>query len=163
MIYIILIAILLLPQLTKATCPVCTVAIASGLGLCRYIGIDDVVSGLWVGGLLLSLAISVDTALKKKNKSFKFSTPILLVLSYLMLFVPLQLTKVIGHSFNRIVGMDRLIFGSICGTILVIISALASDGIKKRNGNKVLFNYQKVVIPVVVLLLFSFIFYATIC
>lgn len=46
MIYILLAVILLMPQLTKATCPVCTVAIASGLGLCRYIGIDDVVSGL---------------------------------------------------------------------------------------------------------------------
>lgn len=163
MIYILLAVILLMPQLTKATCPVCTVAIASGLGLCRYIGIDDVVSGLWVGGLLLSLAISVDTALKKKKKSFKFSGLFWLVLTYLMVFVPLQLTGIIGHNFNRIVGMDRLIFGSLCGTLLVVISALASDGIKKRNKGKVLFNYQKVVIPVVMLLVFSFIFYATIC
>ncbi len=163
MIYILLAIILFIPQLTKATCPVCTVAIASGLGLCRYIGIDDVVSGLWVGGLLLSLAMSVNTALVKRKKSFKFSTAVLLVATYLMIFVPLQLTGVIGHNFNRIIGMDRLIFGSIAGTILVILSALASDGLKKANKNKVYFPYQKVVVPVVVLAIFSFIFYFTIC
>jgi len=39
-------ALLCIPFVSYATCPVCTVAIASGLGLCRYIGIDDVVSGL---------------------------------------------------------------------------------------------------------------------
>ncbi len=34
------------PFVTKAVCPVCTVAIASGVGLCRYLGIDDLISGL---------------------------------------------------------------------------------------------------------------------
>ena len=38
--------LLLLPFITKAVCPVCTVAIASGVGLCRYLGIDDLISGL---------------------------------------------------------------------------------------------------------------------
>jgi hypothetical protein len=36
----------LLPFMAKAVCPVCTIAIASGVGLCRYLGIDDLVSGL---------------------------------------------------------------------------------------------------------------------
>ncbi len=163
MIYLIVLAIILLPQITKATCPVCTVAIASGLGLCRYIGIDDVVSGLWVGGLLFSLAISINNALKKKGKSFKFSGFILFIATYLLLFIPLHLTGVIGHSFNEIAGMDRLIFGSICGSILVFLSSLSSEGLKKLNHNKVYFPYQRVVIPFVVLLVFSFIFYFTIC
>jgi hypothetical protein len=35
-----------LPFMAKAVCPVCTIAIASGVGLCRYLGIDDLVSGL---------------------------------------------------------------------------------------------------------------------
>lgn len=156
-------AFLAIPFVSYATCPVCTVAIASGLGLCRYVGIDDVVSGLWVGGLILSLSMSINTALVKRKKNFKYSTLVLLIANYLLIFVPLQLIKVIGHQFNQIAGMDRLIFGSICGTILVVLSSLASDGIKKQNKNKVLFPYQRVVLPVFVLLVFSLIFYFTIC
>jgi len=112
---------------------------------------------------LLSLSSSINTILINKKKNFKYSILILLILNYLLVFVPLQLTKIIGHGFNRIAGMDRLIFGSICGTILVILSSLASDGLKKYNKNKVFFPYQKVVIPVIVLLIFSLVFYFTIC
>jgi len=107
--------------------------------------------------------MSINTALVKRKKNFKYSTLVLLIANYLLIFVPLQLTKVIGHQFNQIAGMDRLIFGSICGTILVVLSSLASDGIKKQNKNKVLLPYQRVVLPVFVLLVFSLIFYFTIC
>jgi hypothetical protein len=33
-------------------CPVCTIAVAGGVGLCRYLGIDDLISGSWIGALL---------------------------------------------------------------------------------------------------------------
>jgi hypothetical protein len=36
-------------------CPVCTIAVAGGVGLCRYLGIDDLISGAWIGALLFSL------------------------------------------------------------------------------------------------------------
>ena len=152
-----------LPFVTQATCPVCTIAIASGLGLCRYIGIDDVISGLWVGGLILSFTFSFVTWLSKRKKNFKYSSFILLIVNYLLVFIPLQLTGVIGHKLNKIVGIDRLFFGSICGTFLIIFSSLVSDWLKKYNNNKVYFPYQKVVIPVVVLIIFSFVFYFTLC
>ncbi|HRZ29924.1 MAG TPA: hypothetical protein P5052_04275 [Candidatus Paceibacterota bacterium] len=38
--------LLSIPFTSQAVCPVCTVAIASGVGLCRYLGIDDLISGL---------------------------------------------------------------------------------------------------------------------
>jgi len=36
-------------------CPVCTIAVTAGVGLSRWLGVDDLISGLWVGGLLVSL------------------------------------------------------------------------------------------------------------
>ena len=46
-----------LPSQTLAFCPVCTIAIGAGIGLSRWIGVDDGITGLWVGGLIISLII----------------------------------------------------------------------------------------------------------
>jgi hypothetical protein len=36
----------IVPNFVLAQCPVCTVAIGVGVGLCRYLGIDDLITGL---------------------------------------------------------------------------------------------------------------------
>ena len=38
-----------------AVCPVCTVAVGAGLEGMRLLGVDDVITGIWAGGLTLSL------------------------------------------------------------------------------------------------------------
>ena len=38
-----------------AVCPVCTVAVGAGLEGARLLGVDDVITGIWAGGLTLSL------------------------------------------------------------------------------------------------------------
>jgi hypothetical protein len=40
------IAVGIVPNFVLAQCPVCTVAIGVGVGLCRYLGIDDLITGL---------------------------------------------------------------------------------------------------------------------
>ncbi|MCX6758247.1 MAG: hypothetical protein NTX14_00895, partial [Candidatus Nealsonbacteria bacterium] len=40
-----------------AVCPICTVAVGAGLGLSRWFGIDDSISGLWIGGLIVSFIL----------------------------------------------------------------------------------------------------------
>ena len=37
-------------------CPVCAVAVGFGLGLSRWLKIDDAISGLWIGALIVSLS-----------------------------------------------------------------------------------------------------------
>jgi hypothetical protein len=59
--------------------------------------------------------------------------------------------------------MDRLLFSSITGAILVQLSTIINSWLKKQNNNKVYFPYQKVVIPLVLLALFSFVFYFAFC
>jgi len=48
---------LFLPSYALAVCPVCSIAVAGGVGLSRWLGIDDTISGIWIGGLIISLAI----------------------------------------------------------------------------------------------------------
>ncbi len=152
-----------LPFVTKAVCPVCTIAIASGVGLCRYLGIDDLVSGLWVGGLLISMTIWLKEYLQKKNKDFKFSFWVILLSFFLITFSPLKLMNILGHSMNKIFGIDRLLFSSVIGSILVYTSIFINNWLKKGNKGKVYFPYQKVVIPLVLLLVFSFVFFYKFC
>jgi len=45
----------LFTQKALAVCPICTLAVGAGVGLSRWLGIDDTISGLWVGGLIVSL------------------------------------------------------------------------------------------------------------
>ncbi|MBU2577676.1 hypothetical protein KKA69_02480 [Patescibacteria group bacterium] len=38
----------------EAVYPVCTITVGAGLGISRWLGIDDSIPGLWIGGLILS-------------------------------------------------------------------------------------------------------------
>jgi len=158
-----ILGLLSIPFTTKAVCPVCTVAIASGVGLCRYLGIDDLVSGLWVGGLLLSIAIWTKDYLKKHKWDFKYSYPVLLVIYFLITFIPLKSLGILGHKYNLIFGIDRLLFSSMVGAFLAFISVFINNWLKKQNHNKVFIPYQKVIIPLALLTIFSFVFYYSFC
>jgi hypothetical protein len=54
----------------KAVCPVCIVAVGAGLGLSQYLGIDDTISGVWIGGLTAAVAAWTINWFNKKNWSF---------------------------------------------------------------------------------------------
>lgn len=152
-----------IPFATQAVCPVCTVAIASGVGLCRYLGINDLVSGLWVGGLLLSLTIWTKDYLNKHKWDFKYSLGVLLAVYFLITFIPLKALGVLGNKYNLIFGMDRLLFASLIGAFLTFISIFINNWLKHKNHNKVFIPYQKVIVPLVLLIIFSFVFYYALC
>jgi hypothetical protein len=88
---------------------------------------------------------------------------VILIGLFLLTFVPLQFTNILGHKYNKIFGMDRLLFSSIAGAILVQLSITINSWLKKRNNNKVYFPYQKIAIPLALLIVFSFVFYFAFC
>jgi hypothetical protein len=61
-----------------------------------------------------------------------------------------------GKPDNIIFGigwLDRLLFGSIIGGILFILAMASNSYLKKINEDKVVVNYQKIIIPLVYLIL----------
>ena len=60
-------------QKTFAVCPICTVAIGAGVGFTRYIGIDDTITGLWIGGFIVSSGLWLASFLKNKNTLYRNS------------------------------------------------------------------------------------------
>lgn len=154
------------PSNAYAVCPVCTVAVIGGLGLSRFIGIDDSVSGVWVGGLILSLSfwtadwITQKGYLKKIIKKINKNTltTIVFILLSLITFVPMFTTNFIGHPVNKIWGVDKLIFGTVIGVLFFLFGVYADKKERQIKGRQ-LFQFQRVVFPVVSLLIASVILY----
>ena len=67
-----LLALFAFPTPVRAVCPVCTVAVAAGLGISRWIGIDDAVTGVWVGGLILSSGLWMADWIKKRSWKIQY-------------------------------------------------------------------------------------------
>ncbi len=154
-----LILSLILANNAIAVCPVCTLAVGVGLGLSRWLKIDDLISGIWIGALIVSLTFWTDDFLKKKKINFKFSHLIILVFYLLLVILPLYFSGIIGHPLNTILGIDKLIFGTFLGIILFYLANYLNNYLKSKNNNKVYFAYQKVIIPVGILLISSLIIF----
>jgi len=153
-----LFVILLFPSLAKAVCPVCTVGVVAGLGLSRWLGIDDTISGLWIGGVLMSISAWTITWLKSKKWYFKGAPFVITASYYAVTVVPLYIKEIIGHPFNTYWGLDKLVLGIILGSASFFFGALLYKYFKNKNG-KAHFPFEKVVLPIAPLVVLSIIFY----
>ena len=141
-------------------CPICTVTVIAGLGLSRLLGIDDIVISLWIGAFILSFSfITVDWIEKKWPKlGFKRFTIPTIILMYLLVLVPLKMNGSIGIPGNTLWGIDKIVFGIIIGSIVFLLGAWADKKERKIKGHQ-LFKFQKVVFPVVGLIIVSLVFF----
>ncbi|MEM5811853.1 MAG: hypothetical protein QXG91_03910 [Candidatus Aenigmatarchaeota archaeon] len=140
-------------------CPVCTIGVAAGIGLSRYLGVDDLISGIWIGALLIYLTLWTSLWLNKKNISKIMSFLISFIVWYALVLIPLKIYNFIGQPLNKIYGIDKLLIGIVIGSIFLPAGIILSEFIKKKNNNRTLFPFQKVVIPISVLVVISLIIY----
>ena len=143
----------------RAICPLCVVAIGAGLGLSRWLGVDDAVSSVWIGALLVALIGWTMIEMNKKHWRFPLDTLIISLAYYLLTFIPLYYAGIVGHPLNKIFGIDKIVFGTAIGTTVFLLSYGLHLFLKKRNNGKSFFPYQKVVLPVVALILTSLVIY----
>lgn len=141
-------------------CPVCTVTVVAGLGISRLLGIDDIVSAIWIGAFILSFSFITIDWIKKKwpkiNSKYYFYPTF--VLMYVFVLVPLKLDHTIGILGNTIWGVDKIVLGIFIGSVGLLIGAWA-DKFQRKKFAKIFFPFQKVVFPVVCLILSSVVFY----
>jgi hypothetical protein len=147
-----------------AVCPVCTVAVVGGIELSRYLGVDDSITGLWIGGLTVSLIFWTIDWLNRKNIRFK-GRKILVILGYYALVVfPLYLLKIIHLNLPRYktfcgCGIDKMSVGIAAGSIIFLAAVLLYEYFKKKNNGHAHFPYEKIVFPIAPLIIVSVIFY----
>lgn len=156
-------SMLLMVPMAMAVCPVCTVAVGAGLEGARLLGVDDVITGIWAGGLMLSLTAWTANYMKKRG----VKNTIWYVLNFIAYYVLLALVYFIPASnpivrFNQscIWGIDQFLMGVVVGTGVFYAMARWYSVIKARNGGHAQFPFQKVVMPFGGLLVATLIFWA---
>jgi hypothetical protein len=150
--------ILFFPSQTLAVCPICTVAVGAGVGFSRWLGIDDTITGLWIGGLIVSLILWTISWLDKKNIFFKGRAFWIAFGYYALTVAPLYPMDIIGHPYNKFWGIDKLLLGIILGSLFFFLGAQSYTLIKKKLGHAQ-FPFQKVVMPILPLIALSVFFY----
>jgi len=154
-----LFCVIFLPASTMAVCPVCTVGVVAGLGLSRWLKIDDTVSGVWIGGVLASFSGMTVNWLKAKKINFFLMPTLVVLVVYASVVVPLYYSEIIGHSLNTLWGLDKLILGIGIGSILFIGGATTYIILKAKNNGRAHFPFEKIVLPITPLIIASIVFY----
>lgn len=155
---------LLFAKKALAVCPICTVVVGAGVGLSRWLGIDDTITGLWLGGLTVSLITWTMDWFEKKNIRFKEIKIGTIFGYYLLIIVPLYFTGILGNPQNSLFCFcgfyfDKLLFGIIIGSIGFWFGASWYYYLKEKNKGRSYFPFQKVVFPISPLIILSIIFY----
>jgi hypothetical protein len=138
-----------------AQCPVCIVTIGGGMFLAKKLGIDDLLVSIWISAL--NTAISFWLASKFKLKFFKNPWILSIIMLSLTLFY-FQFTDQIGHTSNRLLGIDKIIFGQILGMLVMFLGNFIYAFTKHKNKGITLFPYAKVVFPFVSVLITTLVF-----
>jgi hypothetical protein len=148
-------------QKALAVCPVCTVAVGAGIGFSRWLGIDDSITGLWLGGFLLSVSLWTIDWLNRKNIRFFFKRIFVITAYYALAIVPLYFARIIADpiSFACSCTGDKLLLGIIEGAAVFYFGSRLYEFLKERNNGRAHFPYEKVALPVASLVIFTFIFY----
>jgi hypothetical protein len=155
---------LLIAKQALAVCPICTVVVGAGVGLSRYLGIDDTITGLWIGGLIISMIAWTESWLDKKKIRFKGRIIVNTLGYYILVILPLYFSGIIGHPQNQLFcfcgfNIDKLLFGIISGSISFWFGASWYFYLKEKNNGHAYFPFQKVVMPIAPLIILSLIYY----
>lgn len=142
-----------------AVCPICTVAACMGLGLSHYLGIDDIISGIWIGAVVLSSSLWIVDILKRKNIHFPYLKLLIVFSFYFFTILPLYRTGMIGIDGNTLWKMDKLVLGIVIGSISFLIGVFADLFLRALNDCKVFFYFQRLILPISCLVFTTTIFY----
>ncbi len=165
-------AILLVPQIAYAHCPLCTLGVGAAAASAKYFGLDVSIIGLFVGAFGISTGLWFARAIKKKF--IPYQTAIITLLSYLLtviplrfistdnLYLPILLFGEPGSFLNKIYWIDMLIFGSIIGGLVTTLGYYIHNMLKKKNNDKVLFPYQGIALTLGILIIAGAILFFTV-
>lgn len=139
-------------------CPVCTIAIGAALPLTRRLGVPDMVVGIWAGALLAILGYWIIKFFEKKNWHFFGRNALILTLSVASIgFAYLGQVKYSPCTYFGFLKIDAILFGTILGAILFIMTEKLYDFMKAKNNGHAHFPFEKVVLPIITLTIASLI------
>lgn len=152
-------------QVVSAMCPLCVAGAAVGLSLARYYGLDDTVTGLWLGALVVSTALWITILIrnmmrKRKIRFIPFQDVIVFIGIAAATIVPFYsagfFNGMTGMT-DTIFGINKLVIGVVIGSIITFFGPPLSNFIKRRR--KSVFPYQTILLTLGLLAAFSLLFW----
>ena len=142
-----------------AVCPLCTIAVGAGLGFSRYLGIDDTVTGLWIGAVIVSSALWTANWLSSREWRLPKHNLSVLAIFYLLTIPPLFWTGMIDYAHQSLWGVNKVLLGTILGSLTFLFGVFLDKFLRTFNDGKVFVYFQKIICPVLSLSIMSVIFY----
>lgn len=134
-------------------CPVCVIAIGSGLGISRALGVDDALVGIWLGALILALASYTAGWIKKKWPDFALADLVAYASFYLLTLPFFFIFGLFGQGWSAWLE-SHLLMGMIIGTLILLIGLGIDNFLRtKKSDGKAFFPFQKVIVPLTLLLI----------
>ncbi len=157
-------SLIFLSDFVYAHCPLCTAATGAAVITSRWLGVDDLVTGVFIGGLIISTALWFSNILKKGNKGgeyFKFQSLIIFLITLASVVIGFYFLDFIGpRNYFKIFGIDKILLGMFVGIIISVVALEFHKYTRKINGNKNFVPLQSIVLMLVFLVLVSLSFYA---
>lgn len=147
-----------------AHCPLCAAATAGGVAATRLLGVDDTVTGTFVGGFIVSTGLWFNNWLKKRKNGgelLPFQAAIVVLLSVALTLLTFYVAKLIGspNPAYMIFGVDKLVLGTLAGTAVTLGAFALHKWVKAMNGGKSIMPFQGIVVTLLSLALTGTIFY----
>jgi hypothetical protein len=136
-------------------CPVCTVMIASGLGISKLLGVSDCVVAVWFGAMLFAFCQIWVSFFRKKNTDRSYLSWLTYILTYCSI-IPLYFgeNSLLVFNLKKVFGVDEFIFFTATGSLILFLSSKFYQQLKNKNGRPH-FPFEKVVLPIATLFIFS--------
>lgn len=155
--------IVVLSTTATAVCPVCTVAVGAGLEGARLLGVEDVITGIWAGGLTVSLIAWTANYMRRRGVKNRIWYILNILVYYGILacvyWFPLG-DPIVKYNALCMWGIDQFMLGTIVGSFVFAGMAIWYENMKKNHGGHAYFPFQKVVMPFGGLLIATLIFWA---
>ena len=147
------------PAYANPACAVCTVAVAASLEIARALGVDDSVVGIWAGAFLALLGYWMILWFDKKKWNFPGRNFWLMLISIGTIGFMYMGKMEYSPDVILIFYIDPFLFSVILGAITFIYSSIFYQWMKAKNNGKAHFPFEKVVVPVLALAIWSVVFY----
>lgn len=140
----------------NAQCPVCIVTVGGGLLLAKKLGMDSLLTALWISGLNTALSFWFVSFIRKPK--FLKNPFIWTTIMFISTYIYLVSTRQMYHKNDTFIHVDKVLMGLIVGTLVWLLGIGVDKLIRKFNGGRILFSYQKVIIPLTLLVMATGIF-----
>jgi len=153
--------------LSHAQCAVCTLAIVGGLGISRFLGVDDMIVGVWLGAAIFGAAGYGGGLVAKRWPQFKpgkyLFMAVVIAIAAVSLYFADGYVKPYDNGIRCVTTpcpstsyrLTNLAQGMIIGVICLYLGLYLDKALRrlKNDGGKPYFPFQKVVCPLVMIIL----------